>query len=148
VRLSNTERPPGSTAFAEAAFSGGQAGPFVTETLDALGSARRVTALIADYEDAVRACRSLTLTVPGQGRSTFAVRVVRAPETSSPTFAARFSATGGALEGLELTFVLAAVEDVVVTTTFVGATPEDVEGGAGLAVDKAVEVLGAGAGGA
>ena len=141
VRLTNLEKPPGTRASATAAFSGGQAGPFVGEQLDALGSPRAASSLVRSYAAAVKACRSLRLTVPGTGTSTVTVRAVRAPDVPGAT-AVRFTAGDGPLEGLEVTQVLVPVTDVVLSMTFLDATPEDVEGASGLAVEKAVEVLG------
>jgi len=143
VRLTNLKTPPGTKASVAAAFSGGQAGPVIGEQLDALGSAGTATSQVRSFAAAVKACRSLRLTVPGTGTSTVTVRAVRAPDAPGAT-AVRFAANDGPLEGLEITQVIVPVTDVVLTMTFIGATPEDVEGASRLAVEKAVDVLGGG----
>jgi len=143
VRLTNTVTLPGTKISVTAAFSGGQSGPFIEEHLDALGSSKAATSVVRSYVAAVKACRSLRLTVAGAGTSTVAVRAVRAPDVPGAT-AARFTAGNGPLEGLEVTQVIVPVDDVVLSMTFTDATPEDVEGASGLAVEKAVEILGGG----
>ncbi len=142
VRLSNLSKAPGTKASVVAAFSGGQSGPFVGEQLDALGSAGAVTAVVRSYAAAVKTCRSLRLTIPGQGTSDVSVRPVSPPEEPG-AYAVRYTASGGALEGLEITQVFVPVTDVLLTMTFVAALPDDVEGATGLAVEKAREALGA-----
>ncbi len=141
VKLSNLEKAPGTKVSVTAAFSGGQSGPFIAQQLDALGSARAVSSYVTSYTSAVKACRTLRLTIPGEGTSTVTVRPVRAPEEPG-AYAVRYTATSGALEGLEITQVLVPVTDVLLAMTFVQATPEDVEGATGLAVEKAQEALG------
>jgi hypothetical protein len=141
VRLSNLSKAPGTKASVTAAFSGGQSGPFIGQQLDALGSARAVTSIVRSYAAAVKACRTLRLTIPGQGTSTVDVRTVSPPEEPG-AYAVRFTASSGALEGLEITQVFAPVTDVLLTLTFIQAAPEDVEGATGLAADKARTALG------
>jgi hypothetical protein len=141
VRLSNLSKAPGTKASVTAAFSGGQSGPFIGQQLDALGSARAVTSIVRSYAAAVKACRTLRLTIPGQGTSTVDVRTVSPPEEPG-AYAVRFTASSGALEGLEITQVFAPVTDVLLTLTFIQAAPEDVEGATGLAADKARRALG------
>ena len=143
VKLVNAKTAPGSRAAAAVSFSGGQDGPFVDESIDALDSAEAVGALQASFKSAVAACPKLVITIPGQGSSTMKVAEVSAPKFGEHPFAARLTATGGSLEGLEITQVTAGVKDVVVSVTFVAAVPEDVDGGAEAAVGKAEDVLGA-----
>jgi hypothetical protein len=142
VTLTNLKTAPGSKSSAKVRFSGGQDGPFVDESIDALGSAEAVAALQASLKSAVAACRQLTITIPGQGSSAMKVAEVSAPKFGDHPFAARFTATGGPLAGLEITQVTAGVKDVVVSITFVAAIPEDVDGGTQAAVGKAKDVLG------
>lgn len=142
VKLINGKTAPGSTSSASVAFSGGQDGPFVDESIDALGSADAVKGLQVSFESAVAACQKLTITIPGQGSSTMNVAEVSAPKFGDHTFAARMTATGGPLEGLEITQVTAGVKDVVVSLTFLASFPEDIDSGTESAVGKAEVVLG------
>ena len=142
VKLINGKTAPGSKSSASVAFSGGQDGPFVDESIDALGSADAVQALQGSFKSAVAACPKLTITIPGQGSSTMNVAEVSAPKFGDHTFAARMTATGGPLEGLEITQVTAGVKDVVVSITFLAAFPEDIDSGTESAVGKAEVVLG------
>lgn len=141
LALMNTDNPPGSKASAARSFSGGQEGPFVDESLDAMGSAQAVTALLTSFKSAIAACRTMTVTVPGEGSSPIQVREVSAPAEGKNPVAVRFTATGGALEGFELIMVTTGVDDVVMALTFVAALPEDVDGAAEAAVDKATKSL-------
>lgn len=142
VVLTNAEHPPGSRAGAEQAFSAGQEGPFIDETLDAMGSTQAVAALQRSFRTAIRSCRKLTLSVPGEGRSTVTVREISAPQSGTDPVAVRFNADNGPLEGLELTLVSTGVNDVVLGLTIVAGLPEDIDGATEAAVDKAEEVLG------
>jgi hypothetical protein len=142
VKLTNADRPPGSKASATVSLSGGQDGPFVDESIDALGSMIAVTALQASYKSAVAACRQLVLTFPGQSRTTMKVAEVPAPKVGEHRFAVRMTATGGPMNGLEITQVTAGVKDVVVSVTFVAAVPGDVEAATAAALGKAGGVLG------
>jgi len=142
VKLINVKTAPGSKSSASIAFSGGQDGPFVDESIDALGSADAVQALQASFKSAVAACHKLTITIPGQGSSTMNVAEVSAPKFGDHAFAARMTATGRPLEGLEITQVTAGVKDVVVSLTFLAALPEDIDSGTESAVGKAEVVLG------
>lgn len=148
VKLINLKTAPGSKSSASVSFSGGQDGPFVDESIDALGSTDAVKALQASFKSAVAACHKVTITIPGQGSSTMKVAEVSAPKSGDHTFAARMTATGGPLEGLEITQVTAGVKDVVVSLTFIAAFPEDVDAGTESAVGKAQEVLGGATAGA
>lgn len=142
VKLTNADRPPGSKASAEVSISGGQDGPLIDESIDALGSTDAVTALQVSFKSAVAACRQLVLTVPGQGRTTLKVAEVSAPKFGEHPFAVRMTGTGGPLDGQEITQVTAGVKDVVVSVTFVAAAPEAVDGATEAAVSKAGKVLG------
>lgn len=142
VRLSNAKTAPGSRASADVSVSGGQDGPFVDESIDALGSENTVAALQISLKSAVAACHQMTVTIPGQGSSTMKVTEVSAPKFGAHPFAVRMTATGGSLNGLEMTQVTAGVKDVVVSLTFVAALPDDVNGGTETAVGKAEGILG------
>lgn len=142
VKLSNAKDAPGSKASAKVTLSGGQDGPLVEESIDALASTEAVGALQASLKSAVAACRQLVIAIPGQGRSTMKVAEVSAPAFGDHPFAARMTATGGPLAGLEITMVTAGVRDAVVSITFVGAGPEDVDGATEAALGKAGKVLG------
>lgn len=144
VTLMNTRNAPGSLASAETSFSGGQNGPGIDESLDALGSAAKVAALTARLKTALRGCSTVTMSLPGQGRSTMHVTVVNAPEVGTDPVAARVTAEGGPLDGFEMTQVYTGVGDVVLALSFVGANPDDIDGATGLAHDKAATVLGLG----
>jgi len=148
VKLSNVRTAPGSTASAGISLSGGKAGPFVDESIDALGSEHGVQLLQASLKSAVATCPQVIVTIPGQGSSLMKVVEVSAPKVGDHTFAARMTASGGALDGLEITQVTAGVKDVVVSMTFVAAYPDDVDGGTAAAVGKVEDVLTASGAGA
>ena len=141
ARLMNADTAPGSKGTATRSFSGGQEGPFIDESLDAMGSAAAVAALQKTFRAAVASCSRLTLSIPGEGRSTVSVRQISAPKQGTGPFAVRFTATGGPLDGLEVSLVTTGIDDVVLGMTFVAAVPEDVDGATGVAVDKAKSVL-------
>lgn len=101
----NAENPPGSRASAHRSFSGGQDGPFIDEAIDAMGSASAVQALQRSFKAVASACRTVTLTVPGEGSSPMQVREASAADVGQNPVAVRFTATSGALEGFELTMV-------------------------------------------
>jgi hypothetical protein len=142
VRLLNAASAPGSKASVVRSFSGGQDGPFIDESLDAMGSAAAVARLQSSLRAAVAACSKLTLAIPGQVRSTVVVRQVSAPKVGTGPFALRLTAAGGPLDGLEVAMVTTGIDDVVLGMTFVAAAPEDVDGATGDAADKAKRVLG------
>ncbi|MGO4603674.1 hypothetical protein [Terrabacter sp. 2YAF2] len=142
VSMMNLRNAPGSLASAEVAFSGGQNGPGIDESLDALGSSEKVAALQGRLKAALGGCPTVTMSLPGQGRSAMHVTVVNPPKFGTDPVAARVTAQGGPLDGFELTQVYTGVGDVVLALTFVGAAPADVDGATGLAHDKAATVLG------
>jgi len=148
VELTNANKAPGSKASASVSFSGGQDGPFIDESIDALGSEDAVEALQASFKSAVAACRQLTVTIPGQGSSAMKVAEVSAPRFGDHPFAVRMTATGGPLDGLEITQVIAGASDVILSITFIMALPEEVDGATEAAVGKADDVLGGAAAGA
>jgi hypothetical protein len=144
VAFSNAEVPPGSKATAGQSYSGGAEGPFIDESLDAMGSAAAVGALQKSFRQAIASCRAMTLTIPGEGRSPISVREVSAPKSGTDPVAVRFTATSGPLAGLEVTMVTTGVSDVVLALTVINGLPEDIEGATSAAVHKAQSVLGAG----
>lgn len=141
VTFFNIDRPPGSKAAAYRSFSGGQNGPYIDETLDAMGSAQAVATLQRNFRAAIRSCQSMTFTIPGQGRSTIAVRELSAPRSGTGPVAVRFTASSGPLDGLEIATVTTGVGDVVLGITVVNGQPEDLAGATADAVEKASKIL-------
>lgn len=142
VRLSNAEIPPGGKAHAEISFSGGQSGPYIDETLDALASSEGVATLQAQYKTAIASCTKVTLSVPGAGTSVVTVRPVSPPAYGDAPVAARMNASGGPLDGMEITVVTTGIGDTVASLSFVSATPDDIDGATSASVDKATQILG------
>jgi hypothetical protein len=142
VRFSNAAHAPGSTASADISFSGGQDGPGVQESIDALGTAARVAALQASYKASIAACRAVNVSVPGAGAAAVRVQAVSPPAYGKHPLAARMTFTTGALKGMEINLVTTGVGDTVVAMTFVGTPPEDVDAATSVAVEKATQVLG------
>ena len=143
VALTNADNPPGSKVSAGQSYSGGSQGPFVDESLDWMGSTAAVRALQQSFKKAITSCRSMTLTIPGEGRSPISVDLVAPPKAGTDPVAVRFSATGGPLDGLEVTMATTGVDDVVLAVTVIGGAPGDIEGATQIAVTKAQKSLGA-----
>jgi hypothetical protein len=146
VRFSNATKAPGSTATAERSFSGGQDGPAVDETLDALGTPARVAALQATYRASIRACHRVNVAVPGVGTAPVTVQAVSPPAYGKNPLAARMTFSSGPLKGTELNLVTTGVGDTVLAMSFIGVPPEDVDAATSVAVEKATRVLGVGTG--
>ncbi|ADB31050.1 hypothetical protein Kfla_1956 [Kribbella flavida DSM 17836] len=142
VALANAEKPPGSKASAYRSFSGGQDGPFIDEGLDAMGSAAAVQALQKSFRSAITSCRGVTLSIPGQGRSTMMVREVSAPPVGTTPVAVRMTATSGALEGLEVVLFSTGLDGVVLSLSVLAGAPDDLDGAADAGVTKARKILG------
>lgn len=140
VDIMNADHVPGALVSAKTSFSGGQDGPFVDQSLDALGSAAHVSAFHEKLRAAVKACPKVTMRLP-EGRSTMAVRIVRAPDANKDAVAFRVTAQGGALDGFEGTQVATAVGDVDLTMIFIGAYPEEIDDATHAAYEKAAEEL-------
>jgi hypothetical protein len=140
VAFMNVDNPPGSKASAAQSFSGGQQGPFIDESLDAMGTTQAVAVLQNNFRNAIRTCKTLTLTVTGQGRSVVEVKEVSAPQAGTSPVAVRFTATTGPMAGVEINMVTTGVADVVAAITVVG-TADDVDGATQAAVDKATSAL-------
>jgi hypothetical protein len=147
VAFTNADNPPGSKASAAQSYSGGAQGPFIDETIDAMGSPASARALQKSFKQAITACRTMSLKVPGEGTSPISVREVSAPDVGTDPVAVRFTATAGPLQGFEVTVATAAVDDVVVAVTVINGLPEDIEGATTAAVEKAQDTLAASASG-
>jgi hypothetical protein len=143
VALTNADKAPGAKASAYRSFAAGEQGPFVDEGLDAMGSAAAVQALQRSFQQAIRTCRGMSISIPGEGRSPITVREVSAPKTGTTPVAVRFSASEGPAAGLEVTMVTTGVQDVVVSVTVMGGASADIDGTTRAAVAKATKVLGA-----
>lgn len=139
VQLFNAEATPGSKLGVHRGFSGGQNGPFVGESLEAMPSAAATTAYLATVRSAVKACPKAKLTIEGAGSSTVSVTEVAAPKAGGTPVAVRFAAASGPLEGLEVTFAFAGLGDVLLTMDFDNS---DIEQPVVDAVAKASKVLG------
>ena len=98
VKLLNAAKVQGSQTEVQVSFSGGQEGPFVNESLDAMGDAATARSFVAGFRTAVKKCRTLSLTIDGVGTSPLTVREISFADIGDTSFAARFSATRGALE--------------------------------------------------
>jgi len=145
VKLFNAETSPGAKVVVTRGFSGGQDGPFVQETLEAMPSAKATTAHLATIKAAVKSCTKAKLTISGAGTSTVSITEVAAPKAGSAPVAVRFAADSGPLEGLEVTFAFAGLQDVLLSMNFDFA---DIELPALAASKKANTVLGTTTGGA
>ncbi|MEV8374700.1 hypothetical protein AB0P21_18305 [Kribbella sp. NPDC056861] len=141
VLLFNSKTSPGAKVTVDRGFTGGQNGPFFDETLEAMGTPAAATALLTRTRTAIKSCKLAKLTIPGVGSSSMAVSEISAPKVGTNPVAGRFTAEGGALEGLEVNFVFTGVGDVVLTMTFDEAG--DLEGAMTAATGKATKVLGA-----
>jgi hypothetical protein len=142
VRIMNAAKLPGSTAQAEISFSGGQDGPFIDENLDAMGTKQAAGAFLDNFQKAVQACRSVNVRLSGAGSSKMDVREISFAKIGDDTFAARFRATGGDLEGLEIIQVGVQSGDVVVGMSLVGLDGPDAEAATKDAVKKVERKLG------
>lgn len=138
----NAPKAPGSRADAMVSFSGGQDGPFVSEGIDTLASTDAVATLQKNLAAAADTCRTVTLTIPGQGSSPMTLTKVSAPQVGDHPLATRLTARGGDLDGLEVTQFSAGVDDTLVSLSFLGAYNDQVEDASQAAVAKAAEVLG------
>ena len=140
VRLLNAKTAPGSKAEAIRVFSGGQEGPYVQESLDAMGTPAATATLLATTRKAIESCHKASITIPGAGTSPVSVTEVAPPKAGTSPVAARFAATSGPLEGFEITFVFAGLGDVVLSMAFDSSA--DIEGPTIDAAAKATKVLG------
>jgi hypothetical protein len=139
IKLFNDQVPPGSKVSVSRAFSGGQEGPFVGEQIDALPSAAATKAYLASVKSAVASCKQAKLTITGTGSSPVTIAEVSAPKAGNGATAVRVTATGGALQGLEVHFVFAAFDDALLSMNF---DSSDIEDATLAAADKLHKVLG------
>ena len=143
VKMLNANTLPGSKTGVRTAFSGGPDGPFLQESIDAMGDATVARTFVAGYRTAVKKCRTVSLTISGAGTSTLAVREISFADIGDTSFAARFRATSGPLEGFELIQVASQSADLVVSMTAIDLDPTDAEVATQEAVAKAQTKLGA-----
>lgn len=142
VKLLNAAATPGSVASAGVSFTGGPDGPDLDESLDAVKQAATAVSNVAGYRTAVAACESVTYSIPGAGSSTLHARRISFDPIGDASFAARFSATSGALDGFDVIQVEVADHDVVVGLSFYSMDPTDAADATTAALDKAQGVLG------
>jgi hypothetical protein len=140
VTLFNAKPSPGAKAFAVRSFTGGQSGPFFDETLEAMGSPAATTALLTRIRAALKSCKRAKLTIPGTGSSTMAISEIAAPKLGTNPVGARFTAEGGALDGLEGVFLFTGLGDVALGMSFDSA--QGIGEALSAAVTKANKVLG------
>jgi hypothetical protein len=139
VQLFNADASPGAKIGVTRDFSGGQNGPFVGETLEAMPSAKATLAYLATAKAAVKSCSKAKLTIEGAGSSTVTVTEVAAPKAGAAPVAVRLSAASGPLEGLEVIFAFAGLGDVLLSMNFDFA---DIQAAMLQASAKASKVLG------
>ena len=142
VKIMNIDKIPGTVAEVTAGFSGGQAGPFVQESLTALPSASAADGFVTRFRKAVKGCSAVTVAIPGEGKVRVKVAEISFPELGDGTAAVRFSATDPQFEGLEFDLVVVQSADVIVGLTFFGAGGSDAQQFTRTAVDKVQETLG------
>ena len=143
LKLVNGDQVPGARTVVKRTLVYNQNLPVITHELDAMGSTEAVAAAQKKLKSAVSSCENAKLTAPGQASSPVTIKPTTLPGVSKDVFAARFTATGGPLNGLTITFVTAPVEDVLIAISFVGAVQADVAGGTILAAGKLKKSLGA-----
>jgi len=97
---------------------------------------------VAGYRTAVAACESVTYSIPGAGSSTLHARRISFDPVGDASFAARFSATSGDLDGFDVIQVEVATRDIVVGLSFYTMDPTDAADATAAALDKAQGVLG------
>lgn len=139
--LLKTNDLAGSQARAETNFSAGADGPFVSQRIDALGSTAAATATVRKISTLAAGCDAVTLRIPGQGSSKMTISQVSAPKVGGKPYALRLAAKGGALDGLEVTFLWAPVGDVVLSLNFINAYPDEFDGITTDANSKVTDVL-------
>lgn len=148
VKLTNASHLPGGMASADVSFSGGQDGPSIDESLDALPSVAAAVKAQKMVSSAFGSCGAVKLAIPGAGTVSVKVATVSAPDAGQDPVAARMSVTSGPAAGFEATTVVTRVDGVLLSMTFVAATADDLDGATHAAVDKAQSVLGSPSSGA
>lgn len=144
VKLLNADHLSGSKAHASVGFDGGQDGGFIGQDLDAFATPTAAAAFVGQYRSAVKGCRSLSYTIPGTGSSTIEAREISFAKIGDDSFAARFDAYSGALDGFEISQAAASLGPVVLTMFGDGLAPDDLEAATQAAADKAHRHLPAG----
>jgi hypothetical protein len=139
VELFNADKSTGAKVGVTRGFSGGQNGPFVEETLEAMPSAKATAAHLAVIKTAIKSCSKAKLTISGVGSSTMAITEVAAPKAGTAPVAVRFAASSGALEGLEIYFAFTGLDNVLLSMNFDFA---DIEAPMLAAAKKASTTLG------
>ena len=142
VTYLNADKAPGSKATAYRAFSGGNEGPFIDFSLDALGTPQAVATLGTTYRNAVATCKKVSLKIPGEGTSTMSVTEISAPQFGDKPFAFRLTGSSGPREGLEFTLAVTGVNDVILSVSVLAGQPGELDGATEAAVNKAGTVLG------
>lgn len=142
VRLMNSATLTGTRARADVSFSAWQEGPYIVESLDAMGTGRFARAFVESYRAAVKPCRSLRMSIAGVGSSKVAVREVSVGKLGDQAFAARFRAEGGPLDGLEILRAGVQSKDVVVGVSAVGLRRSDAVAATEEGVKKVAKKLG------
>lgn len=140
VRLLNSDGPAGALVDEDVSFAGGADGPWVRESAAALGSEQAATGAVEALASAVRACDAVTLNLPGD-RSELRAQEVPSQRLGDRSFTARFTASTGAYRGFDLRQVRVAVDDVVISLTFLQGHQADVTAATRDAVAKARTVL-------
>jgi len=103
-----------------------------------------VASLQKRIKTAVADCPSVTLSLKGKGSSTATVRAINPPDVGADPFGIRITATGGALDGMEVTIFSTGIGDTVLSMGFVASFPEDIDAAAEAASEKALAILGTG----
>lgn len=141
VTFLNADSTPGSLASAGVSFTGGPDGPDIDEGFDAVKNADAASSYVAAYRKAVASCASVTYSIPQVGSSTLHARQISFAAIGDKSFAARFSATSGALDGFDVIQVEVGSRDVVIGLSFYSMDPGDAQGATTDAVGKAAGVL-------
>jgi hypothetical protein len=139
IQLFNADASAGAKVGVSRDFSGGQSGPFVGETLEAMPSAKAATAYLATVKAAVKSCPKAELSIEGAGSSTVAITEVAAPKAGTSPVAVRLAAASGPLAGFEVTFAFTALDDVLLSMDF---DSSGIEEPMLAAAEKAQKVLG------
>jgi hypothetical protein len=95
----------------------------------------------SDLEGSVEDCAEVTVSLPGSGAADMKLTSADPPAIGSKPLSYRMSATGGGLEGFEITFVHTRVGDTLLTMNFVSIDPGAIDGLLGAAHEKAAKVL-------
>lgn len=141
VKYLNADEAPGAKASAVRSFAGGQEGPYIDFSLDALGTSKAAGALQLSFKQAVTACKKITLRIPGQGSSPMEVEEISAPQFGEDPLAFRLTGLSGALEGLEFTAAITGVNDVLLSVFILAGQPGELDGATEAAYSKARTVL-------